>query len=332
MNNDKDTEYNEFIDQLLSVLRGLLPEHTKLEIRSILKNNDLHLDALTIMEPGETITPNFYLQHYYPDYQEGTSLESIAQDILNSRDHANSASRGVSVDVSFKACKSQIIYRLISEERNRELLQTVPYVPFLDLAIIFYCVIQEGDDGICSLRVTNTLLEDWKIKVKDLLQLAAANTARLFPVSLTPLRETMEDLIFSMRDQDDDGSTLSPEELFPVDLPEDYIEPYVMSNTKMINGAATVLYPDALHRAAQQLGHNLYILPSSIHEVMLIADTGDVDQSELQRMVQEVNETCVCEEEILSDQVYYFDRHQHTIHVLSQNTVENPYGFCALQN
>ena len=82
----------------------------------------------------------------------------------------------------------------------------------------------------------------------------------------------------------------------------------VLSNTRRIEGAVCILYPGVLESLAREEGHDLYILPSSIHEVILLPDTGAPSAEELKRMVREVNDTQVAPEEVLSYSLYRYRR------------------------
>lgn len=81
---------------------------------------------------------------------------------------------------------------------------------------------------------------------------------------------------------------------------------FVITNTKNINGAAAILYDDVLHELANNLESDLYLIPSSIHDIVAIPAEGDPD--ELSGMVADINKTQVCTQERLSDNVYFYNR------------------------
>ena len=90
-------------------------------------------------------------------------------------------------------------------------------------------------------------------------------------------------------------------------------EQYVLTNTAKINGATAILYPNLLQEIGEATQSNFFILPSSIHEVILMKDNGDMNAEELQRMVMEINRTQVAPEEVLSDEVYSYDYRQQKL-------------------
>jgi hypothetical protein len=86
---------------------------------------------------------------------------------------------------------------------------------------------------------------------------------------------------------------------------------YVMTNETKINGAAAMILTDKLDEFAQDRGTNVFILPSSIHEILLVKDSGDMSVRDLENMVREVNATQVSPEEQLTDHVYHYDSKDH---------------------
>ena len=83
---------------------------------------------------------------------------------------------------------------------------------------------------------------------------------------------------------------------------------YVMTNTRGINGAACLLYKNALARFAQKLKQDLFLLPSSVHEVILVPKSDILKKEDLSEMVREINKTEVSPKEVHSDTVYVYDR------------------------
>ena len=92
----------------------------------------------------------------------------------------------------------------------------------------------------------------------------------------------------------------------------------VLTNSRRYLGAACILYRGVLERFAKKLGENLYILPSSVHEVILLPETKVNSSKNLLRMVMEVNRTQLAPEEVLSDTVYYYDRKSGKISIYEE--------------
>lgn len=295
--------YDTFKDEVLSGIKSRMP-HASLSIEPIVKNNEIVLDGLVIMEDGTNISPTLYLNYYYESYQDGTDFSSILDSILFTY-HSNRP-RG-KIDTSFftnyRNIEHRIAYKLIHYEKNKHLLSDIPHYRYLDLAIVFYCLISTSATGSATILIRNEHLHFWNISRKQLFDKAKENTPKLLPYDLRNLNDLMKEL---MKKRQDDTLPEIKEDaaLCPM---------YVLTNQNKLNGAGCILYEHLLKSFADKLKADLYILPSSIHEVILIPAGENASYEELSRMVQDVNETQVSEEEILSDHVYYFSRNSNSI-------------------
>lgn len=133
------------------------------------------------------------------------------------------------------------------------------------------------------------------------------NTPVRYPASIEPI----EELIF--RNWADEKKEKLREELQSDQV---RIPLFVLSNRQRLQGAVCMFYPGVLKQFAGRIGRNLYILPSSVHEVLLLPDQGDRNRQELLRMVTEINENCVADCEILADSIYYYRRETDRIEQL----------------
>ena len=197
----------------------------------------------------------------------------------------------------FDRVKYRIIYKLIHRQKNLTLLEDIPHYLFLDLAVVFCCYLPDTPNGNGSILIHNNHMDYWKITAKTLYDLAIKNTPILLPYEL----KSMEDVLKCM----------CPAESAPsleADLTTDTPSMYVLSNTEKLYGASAMLYPDVISSFANFLDSDLCILPSSIHEVLLLPIKERSHDLELDHIVREVNASQVLEEDILSDHAYYFDR------------------------
>lgn len=304
--------YELFKQQLLKSLQELFPKGTHISIHPFSHNNHIFLDGLTILETDSNVSPTIYLNHYYDTHQEGTSFSTILNQILG---YYHKHCKICTVDTSFFTCFenicSRIVYKLIHYEKNKELLKEVPHFPYLDLAIVFYCLIQEDSCKSASIPIYDKHLEYWNISKNDLLAIATINTPILLPLSF----HSMADLILS---------PWNPSPLEECQLPEEFlncetIPMYVLTNRQRLNGACCMLYQNALQMAADRLKDNLCILPSSIHEVIVIPGSITAAPEELSQIIQEINLTEVSPEEILSDHAYYYNQSSQQISVYGQS-------------
>jgi len=183
-----------------------------------------------------------------------------------------------------------------------------PWRQVCNLALVCYYTVQQSPFyGKASILVKNEHLQKWDITDKELFAEAIVNTPVRYPVSIEPI----EELIF--RNWADEKKERLLEELKADRI---QIPLFVLSNRQRMQGAVCMFYPGVLRKFAGRIGRNLYILPSSVHEVLLLPDQGDKDSQELLQMVTEINENCVADCEILADSVYYYRRETDRIEQL----------------
>lgn len=274
-------------------LTARIEEDATLQMRTMPRNNGTHYDGLVITRPGRNISPAIYLTPYYHRYLSGVAMEDIYADILSAyRQRLPEEDFDTSIFTSFEKVRSRLVMRLIHYGRNEELLRDVPHCRFQDLAVTFCCLLRADEDNQASILVHNEHMELWKVDRLALLAEAQENTPILLPPQITPFSELIQALS-------------APE------LPEGCgmeVPMYVATNRSRTNGASVILYEGQLAAMADFLDANLIILPSSVHEVILIPAEDDSTLAECSHMVREVNETQLADEEVLSDHAYYYDR------------------------
>ncbi len=297
--------YETFSEELQKVLSSKLPRGTQLKVSPILKNNSLHLDGLLICQKNSPLSPNFYLQDLYQKYLHGNSIHALVSEVYEGWQNTLKQKWGRNLDMSYENCRKHIVYRLVSAERNKELLETIPHIPFLDLAVVFYYLVNQDEEGIGSIRISNELMERWNVSTEELMEEATRNTPALFPAKCNPMSSILEKMIFHMEEKERMEYVCS--------------EPYVLTNSNGINGASVWLYPDQLKNIANFFGKSFYILPSSIHEVLVLAESNNSSEEELISMVREVNQSCVECDEILSDNIYYYDDKKEAVRVITSS-------------
>ncbi|MGN0484718.1 MAG: DUF5688 family protein [Lachnospiraceae bacterium] len=293
--------YETFQTAVLQYLNQFYSKDTTISIRPVLKNNGTHLDGLTILEKNRHISPTIYLNPYYHEYQNGKDFDTVASEI-HSVYEENKPKEDCEIRffTDYEQMKSKVAYKIINYEKNKELLAHIPHIAFLDLAIVFYCLLSTDENGNSSILLHNSHLKHWNISQKELFEQAVKNTPFLLPSSLNTINEILSEFMPEFFDS---------ERTCHSDLSDEPLPMYILTNTSRLNGACCMLYPDLLSEFAQKTNADLFILPSSIHEVILIpindlCATAD----ELASMVKDVNHSQVAEDEVLSDHVYYFSR------------------------
>ena len=196
------------------------------------------------------------------------------------------------------------MFKLINYEQNKNLLQKIPHIKILDLAIIFNCLVDADETGNATILIYNQHLSLWNITKDDLYHLAMKNTPALLTYELRDMSDVLIELMAGV-------PCNSMKEEFEYMVPM-----YVLSNKSKLNGSGCIFYHNLLHNLCEKLECDLYILPSSIHEVILLLDDEYVQSSEeLREMVRETNRMVVDQEEVLSDHIYHYDREKDEIRI-----------------
>lgn len=287
-----------FMELLIPELRAYFSEEEyEIEGDVFLKTNDTKRWGIIIRKIGEPVAPTVYIDHFYEDYcRKKCTLEEIVsqiQTVVCGFDVREDSYQSFSVEL--EDCRERIIYRLISKDKNNAYLTQLPHLSFLNLAIIFVIVHRLSDQGLESICITNDLQKKWGLSEKDLYAIAKENTPRLMPPSISTMAQAIE-------------SFLGEETRKYIESEKPIPHVYVISNKYGINGATTLLYEGFIQQIAEEDDQNFYILPSSVHEVLLIPDMADGLLPKLSEMVADINENHVQTDEILSDQAYYYDR------------------------
>lgn len=302
-------EFLEFVTLVKEKVEKKTGEKVRLD--DIRKNNSVLLKGLTVMQEGRSIFPTIYLNDYYDAFEEGTiSFKDVVDAVADiySRNKTDQ-SMNMRYFLNFNCIKDRIIYTLVNTEKNRELLEDVPHMEFLDLSIIFRYLIAGKTGSRASVCIHNAHMKMWGVSAEKLFQTAEANTPWLLNFEIKSIKEVICE-IMSEEGLDVSNCGNCMDEL------RGSIPMYVLSNKNRVEGASCILYPDLVKNFADKLGNDLYIIPSSIHEMLLLPVKEFEEAGEIKSMIKEINETQVRDEEVLSDSLYYYSRKDNQIIML----------------
>lgn len=284
--------YQQFVVAIKENVALSLGDGMSLQIHTTLKNNGQERVGLTISDKQVNIFPTIFLEEYYKQFQNGYSIDTIAESIVNMYHEVRfEHSWEVNSIKDFSAIRPKIVYKLIGTAKNESFLQTVPHIAYLDFAIIFYILFEIDESGTATIPITNELSKLWETNSAELYRIAMENSPNLLPASLKPMRTVIEELLGNPCEE-----TVLEDDIM-----------FVLTNQLRCFGASCILYNDILEQISGQLGESFYILPSSIHEVIIVPESQCPTKEDLDSMIVEINETQVDEEEVLSDHVYYYD-------------------------
>lgn len=293
-----------FVGTVKTAMEAHYGDEYRVTVQDVHKNNNLVLTGITILKKDCNIAPTIYLNQAFEQYQEGRTMESICREIIRVYEkHKVQTDFDVSCVTDFSKVQNRICYKVINAEKNKVLLADTPYVLLEDLAVIFYILVSNDAEGTGTITIKNNMLEYWDVNTDTLYELALANTQRLFRGTVQSMANVMMDILSKQMDEEDACEFFD----MMVDA-DDAIPMYVCTNTMKLNGAGVILYNGLLQEFADRVDSDVYILPSSVHETLLIPVNADMDVEYLRDMVRTVNRTEVAPDEILSDNVYYYNR------------------------
>lgn len=315
--------YETFLQAVCEEVNGALSPDESVVLQSFLRVNDTTHYALVYHAEGSSACPIIYLEDYYKDYQNAadstTALRDITASILHTLQQYKSPTNIQEQLFPFDAVKDRICFRLIQEKTNQSLLKELPHLIYLDFAIIFYVPLEIDGKEEATTLIRHPLLSLWNISPETLFQHAIYNTPLRYP----PKAESLNHLVAKLVAPDNAAKPCDPTALqslltqlcsntapvlptpSDIPLPEGFL---VLSNSTKYFGASVLYYPDLLKRFSLYFNTDFFIIPSSIHEVLLLPDNGTFSLQELSNMVQSINADQVLPEERLSDHAYFFDK------------------------
>lgn len=269
-------------------------------IQNVTKNNDIELKGLVISTPDTNVAPTIYLNPYFNRYTMGEDYDKLVEKIISVyEEHKVTEVLDISFFLDWKKARERIVFKLVNYEENRELLKSVPHVKYLDLAVVFNYWFKPPCGEYATILIHNKHLDYWEVSQDELYDIAMANTPELLPYNFMDMMQIMMLMAVEGKLHFTDYLRMQPM--------------YILTNQYKINGAGCILYPELLKTFADMMGSDLCIIPSSVHETLLVPlmPTGmcyEMDWEEVSKMVQEINDTQLALEEVLSDHAYKYIR------------------------
>ena len=258
--------------------------------KDVVKNNGVVYKGLVIALKEREAAPTVYMDYYFSLYKRGKSFEDILKLIYENYKLAEEK-----MDLTEREAgkldnyKEKLFIKVVNFEKNKKRLENCPYIPYLDLAITFRYLVHKDKHDISSTLINNALMDMWGLNTQSIYKMAYKNMRNLFPPSI----KKMSDIIGSYPDD------------FGI-IPEN--EMYVITNDSSINGASYIICKEIIDDFCRKKNSDYYLIPSSIHELILVPKCLDEDGENLKMFVKEVNKTAVLPEDFLSDNVYFYSR------------------------
>ena len=186
----------------------------------------------------------------------------------------------------YSEMKKSLFIDLVGSKQNQGMLAEAPHTDFEDLSMVYRIRVPVGEDSFGSVLISNSMLERFGVDKEQLHQDALENAPQIRPATV----RSMGSVLGMLGAPPGEDSTL-----------------LVLTTEDMFKGAAALFYPDMMQSCSRMLKQDYFILPSSVHEVLLLPDNGAMRAAELQQMVSEINRTVVDPSEQLTDSVYHYD-------------------------
>jgi len=275
------------------------------EVIENVKNNNTIKNGIRIQGQENLLGVVIYLEQLYADYQKGKEMKEVVSDIIGiyNNNYIREGSFEYSRMKDFDEIRDNLRVKLINQKANKKDLQNIPHKIVEDLAVIYQLMMpsEPGKMEIGTVKITDQFKELWNVDLETLHNTAMENTKKLFK----PTLKTMDSIMREIMTGEAGCDYFTDKEAF---LQQEKNAMYVLTNEQKMFGAVNILYPEILSSITEVIPEGYYILPSSIHETILVPKKDSMSIKELGAMVREINMNEVAMEEILSDKVYEYDK------------------------
>ncbi len=314
----------EFAEKVRSAAQDILGPEYYVEAAEILKINGIKRWSVSIHSKNGNVSPIIYMESYYADYEEGKSFGDIMNEII--KVYWESVPK---VDYDFEKLleydnvKTKICMKLCNKDKNPVLLKDVVYISFNDLAVLFYIELDDTSMGYGHVLIKDVYLKEWGIKTDELVKIAMENTMKRYPAKIVTMKELFDSYFINrppysnmFKETDIEYSRYG----FGM-MDEVCSNLYILTNNRTFNGSSCMLYPKVIEDFSNEKESNIFIIPSSVHELILLpedmVDFREADWqdkvSELKGMIAYVNDSELSPSDFLSYNLYYYDRNDKNI-------------------
>ena len=251
------------------------------------KNNDTTYHGISLREKDSNIAPIIYLDELYQIYSNGESIQQIAESVIDHfRIYVNVPDLNLDEIDNYEAVKKRLGVKLLNRSLNSSYIEKKVYVEYMDLIIVFFLEYEDMSIGKGIIGVTPDMLSMWDIDTETLLRDATENMNKNYPVEFTSLVDL---LIREYKYRFEDENNIQREDI------KDIVEQLTSLST----------YDRQLYVLTNE-SHNLGA--STIHEIIIIPDNGNVNEEVMNKMIRTVNSEHLSPEEVLSDHLYRYHR------------------------
>lgn len=286
--------YKEYKKELQELVQKEIGDQAKVVITTQVKSNDVIKEGITFEEAGTHAVPVIYLEEIYNTYQESQAIEESVETVLDIFRNSSPFQRE-DFALSWDLIKPKIQIRLLKREWNKKYINSLVYREWLDFAIILVVRVSEKEVGSAVASVSKSMLAALQIDEKELWNAAFENLQKEYFFV-----QDIRSIFIGETRQSQEGTGV-----------------FVATNWNFQYGARVILRKDILKDFAEKNGYNLFILPSSQNEILILGDNGEMQAEDLKEMVASINgdPKLISKEEVLSNSVYYYDYKQDEVRI-----------------
>lgn len=286
-----------FVQKVVEAVTEHFQDEREIRVEKVMKNNGMCLTGIAMSGKKNTAVPTIYLEQLFEQYEDGISFEEIMEHIFKVYEEKTDIEVDITYFTDYKVMRNKIMFKVIHYERNLSLFEKVPYIKWNDLAIVFYFIMKIERIGTGTVLIQKDHMKAWGVSADDLYKAAMVNMKRDMEEELISLQR----LIAKTKQEDEEDLQTK------CDL-EANVPMYVLTNKEKMFGAATMLYSEKIRELSKSLDDSLFVIPSSVHELILVPQKDVENVAWMKRVIQEINRTELDQEEVLSDSLYYYDR------------------------
>lgn len=297
---EKNMDYKEFKESFKNDIKAALGDKgmdVTVEENRTEKLNQAY-DAVSIKPEGSRIGVNLNMESAYKAYEDGTPFDEVVAKAAESAASALENVPDLDIDslTDYSVMKEKLSMEVVSADRNEEMLKNVPHKQMEDMAVVYRLVLDENNSGNGTILVTDKMMEQFGVTPEQLHEDAMKNSPEIRPSEIKGMSEIL-------------GEMMGTDAIPMIDPADEQM--FVATVPDKNRGAGVIAYPDFMEDAAVKLEGDFYVIPSSVHEVILVKDDGRMTAKDLEAMVKDVNATQVAPEDRLTDHVYHYDSKEH---------------------
>ena len=302
--------FEEFRENILQEIRARADGAFQVKKHDVIRNNNVKQAGIAVVVKEETdIGPCVYLDEFYREYEsDGMKFDEIVDEVyrLILKYDEDMPDVDLSGFRNWETVQKDVYAKLINAEQNKELLEKIPHRDFMDLAVVYYAIARDqAQEDIGTILIYNGHMEIWGQEEENLYQTAMMNMRADGEADFMTIETVVKHILPGITFPKKDGNASHDTDM------------YILTNHRRRFGAAEILDKKTLRMVADKVGDGFIVLPSSVHETIVLPPKEEAEYEGLAHMVRSVNDTLVEAEERLSDHVYVYSRDEEMLKIVA---------------